>query len=193
MQHYIEQLIGDLRRATWNVRPPHDLWSESEANPDDELELEDMSYVEKYVYGVEIPVAQITGIDRDYLPPPEMLSDEQKALLSAELEKMLEVFHFVLDFPEGYPMHNHYSYIRNFWNEKHVPLSFGESHIEFCDNDQNKCPFPGYCGICDEIARQMEFDNKFKSHDDFSSDLSDDFFDDLSGDLPDWMTDDDPF
>jgi hypothetical protein len=173
MQHYLDHLIDDLRRATLTLRPPNDIWSESEADPDNELELEDMSYIEKYVYGEEIPVAQITGIDAACLPPPEMLTEEQKALLSGELEKMLEVFHFIMDFPRNYPMHSRYSFIRNFWNEKHVLMSFGESHIEFCDYDLNECPFPGYCDICDEVARQMKYDNTPKNHDDSPVDIPD--------------------
>ncbi len=173
MQRYLEQLINDLRRATWKISPPHEIWLESEADPDNEPELEDLSYVEEYVYGEEIPVSRMTGIAPEYLPPPEMLTDDEKALLSTELEKTLEVFHFILDFPADYPMYSRYSFIRNFWNEKHVPLSFSESHIEFCDYDQNSCPFPGYCTVCDEVARQMKYDNTPKKHDDSSGDISD--------------------
>lgn len=173
MQQYIEQLISDLRKATCKLSAPHEIWLESEADPDNEADLEDMSYVEKYVYGEEIPVSQIIGIDPAHLPPPEMLTDDQKALLSAELEKMLEVFHFILDFPAGYPMFSRYSFIRNFWNEKHVPLSFGESHIEFCDYDQNRCPFPGYCTVCDEVEKQMQYDNNPKKTDDHSENIPD--------------------
>jgi hypothetical protein len=180
MQRYLEQLIQDIRKNTWRLRSPDELWLASEADPDNELELEDLSYVEKYVYGEEIPVSQITGIDPEYLPTPEMLTDDQKALLSAELEKMLEVFHFILDFPADYPMYSRYSFIRNFWNEKHVPLSFGESHIEFCVYDQNSCPFPGYCTICDEVAKQMHYDNNPENQDDYS------------GDMPDWVNEDNP-
>jgi len=69
MQQYLEQLIQDLRRATWKLSPPHEIWLESDADPDNEPELEDLSYVEKYVYGEEIPVSEITGIDTEYLPP----------------------------------------------------------------------------------------------------------------------------
>ncbi len=46
MQRYIEQLISDIRSATHNSQPPNEIWMESGANPDNELELEDMSYVE---------------------------------------------------------------------------------------------------------------------------------------------------
>lgn len=163
MQRYIEQLIEDIHKATWNLRPPHALWEESKADPDDELELEDMTYLEQYVYGDEIPIANITGIEQERLPAPEKLTTEQKALLAEELEKLLQYFHFILDFPSEYPSHLRYPFIRNFWKEKHVALSFGENHIEFCDFEDDKCPFPGYCTTCAEIKAQLKYDEEHSS------------------------------
>jgi hypothetical protein len=160
MQHYISQLINDIRQATWNLQPPHSLWEESEADPDNELELEDMSFIEQYVEGERQPISQITGIGSEKLPPPDKLNIEQRALLASELEKLLEYFHFRLDFPMGYPNELRYKFIRDFWVEEHVLLSFGENHIEFCDYNEENCPFPGYCNICKEIAGQMKFDEE---------------------------------
>ena len=51
MQRYIEQLIDDIHKATWDLKPPHPMWEESGADPDNELELEDLSYVEQYLEG----------------------------------------------------------------------------------------------------------------------------------------------
>jgi hypothetical protein len=160
MQRYIEQLVNDIRAATHKVQPPHDIWLESGADPDDELELEDMSYVEEFVYGKKKKISKITGIESNALPPPRKLTDSQKALLAVELERMLQVFHFYLDFPESYPAHLRYRFIRKLWNKKHVPLSFGENHIEFCDYDESNCPFPGYCKTCEEVSAQMKFDEE---------------------------------
>lgn len=86
MERYLAQLIEDIRKATWNEKPPHDLWIESEADPDDELELEDMSYVEKYLYGEKESISTITGIETQFLPPPEKVSKKQMELLSNEFE-----------------------------------------------------------------------------------------------------------
>ncbi len=164
MQRYLEQLIEDLHKATWGIKPHHRLWEESEADPDDDLELEDMSFVEKYVYGDEIPISGITGISREQLPPVEKLSQDQQALLSVELELLLHYFHFYLDFPKDFPAHLRYPFICKFWEEKHVALSFGENHIEFCHYDEEDCPFPGYCNTCKDYTAQMESDEKQGSH-----------------------------
>jgi hypothetical protein len=170
MQRYIEQLIEDIHKATWDLKPPHPLWEESGADPDNELELEDMSYVEKYIDGDMVPISDITGIGQEQLPPPEQLSQEQQALLATELEKLLQYFHFRLDFPLDYPAHMRYSFIWDFWEEEHVPLSFGESHIEFCEYDEELCPFPGYCNSCREVAEQMKFDEDHGKLADFEID-----------------------
>lgn len=160
MQRYIEQLIDDLHKATWNIRPPHTLWEDSGADPDNELERDDLSYVEKYVYGDETPISGITGISQEQLPPPEKLNHDQQALLAVELEKHLQYFHFCLDFPIDYPAHLRYPFIWKFWSENQVALSFGENHIEFCDYDEEHCPFPGYCNTCKEVAERMKYEEE---------------------------------
>jgi hypothetical protein len=171
MQRYIEQLIDDIHKATWNLKPPHSLWEESEADPDNELELEDMSFVEQYIEGEKQPIAQITGIGAEQLPPSEKLAIEQRALLAVELEKLLQYFHFVLDFPATLPGHLRYPFIRDFWSEEHVPLSFGENHIEFCDYEVEHCPFPGYCTTCKEVEAQMKYDEERDATGDFDFDF----------------------
>jgi hypothetical protein len=173
MQRYIEQLIDDLHKATWRIKPPHKLWGESDADPTNELELEDMSYVEKYIYGDALPISEITGIAREQLPPVEKLNQDQQALLADELEKLLQIFHFHLDFPQGYPNHLRYPFIRDFWSEEQIPLSFGENHIEFCNYDEENCPFRGYCQTCNEIAEQMKYDESPMNNASYDVDIED--------------------
>jgi hypothetical protein len=154
MELYISQLISDIHEATWRVKPPHEIWDD--ADPENEGEMEDLSYLEEYVYGNPEKISSITGINTEFLPPPEKLNDEQAARLALELEKLLNVFHFCLDFPDEFPMHLRYPFIRDMWDEEHVPISFGESHIEFCDYDEEEyCPFEGYCDTCQEFDEEV--------------------------------------
>jgi len=156
MEHYISQLISDIHQATWRVRPPHEIWEDVDL--ENEADLEDLSYVEEYVYGTPEKISSITGIATECLPPPEKLNEDQAGRLALELEKLLNFFHFNLDFPEVYPLHFRYPFIRNIWDDEHVPISFGESHIEFCDYDQETCPFQGYCNSCEEYANELKHD-----------------------------------
>lgn len=158
MEKYIEQLIDDIRKATWNIRPPHEIWEQSGADPSKELELEDISYVEEFVYGKKERISKITGIDAKLLPPVKKLTSAQQARLAIELENLLNYFHFVLEFPENYPADLRYPFIRKIWKKKYVPMSFGDTHIELCSFNEEKCPFPGHCTTCKEIAVEMKCD-----------------------------------
>ncbi|MFO7863387.1 MAG: hypothetical protein R6U85_05260 [Salinivirgaceae bacterium] len=158
MERYVKQLIEDINAATWKVNPPREIWDSVDLEND--CEIDDISHVEKYVYGKEEPISKITGLDVVLLPPAERLSDDQKSKLSAKLEELLALHHFELDFPPDYPLHMRYSFIRNFWHEEHVEMSFGTSHIEFCDFEEENCPFPGYCNTCKEIEEQMQHDEE---------------------------------
>ena len=74
MEKYIEQLINDIHKATWNIRPPHEIWEQSGADPDDELELEDISHVEEFVYEENCPFPGYCSTCKEFAA--EMKCDE---------------------------------------------------------------------------------------------------------------------
>jgi len=152
MEHYLEQLIEDLHLITQG-KPPKNV---EETVHDEAAFYKHIENVENYIHGEQKPISAITGLMQEMLPPPEKLSEKQQAQLSVELEKFLRYFHFELDFPRGYPNHMRYPFIRDFWKEEHVPLSFGSSHIEFCNYEKENCPFPGYCTICEELEDEED-------------------------------------
>lgn len=148
MENYIKQLIGDIREASRMINATHDVWYDDvwdDDEDDDEDDAMDFSDVENYLYGEEQPISYITGIDADLLPPPEMLSVQQKADVARELEDLLETRNFVLDFPKTFPYELRYPFIRKFWSEKHIEMLSGTTYIEFCHYDTKQCPYPGYC------------------------------------------------
>ncbi|MFW6310099.1 MAG: hypothetical protein ACOC1D_03270 [Prolixibacteraceae bacterium] len=153
-EKYIEQLIKDIRKATFNIRPPRELWAD--ADPDDEGVVEDLAYAEEFIYGEKEPVEKITGIKVGSLPPEERLTTKQQEVLAIELEKLLNYFNFRFEFPENLPVHMRYPWLRNFWQEERVALSFGESYVGLCDYDEENCPFPGYCTGCADFAKEEE-------------------------------------
>ncbi|MFO7868807.1 MAG: hypothetical protein R6U95_05860 [Bacteroidales bacterium] len=159
MQHYIEHLIDDIRNATWNLKPTHEVWKDLPQKPDNEVELNILN-IEKYVHGEEESIEKITGIEHVQLPPPKKLNQEQQTLLATELENLLQYYHFCLDFPEMYPTHLRYPFIYKLWAESHVAVSVGYVHIEFCDYDDAHCPFPGYCTNCEDFRKEAE-DKKY--------------------------------
>lgn len=151
------------------VRPPDEIWDG--VDTEDPVETEDIAHVEQYLYGMELPVSTITGIEQNLFPPPGKLTDDQMALLAKEMELLLNHHNLYPDFPANFPEHFRYPLLCSIWNEKFVPLSFGENHIEFCSYEQSQCPFPGYCTTCDEMKAEEE--SGFKSDgfpDDFNID-----------------------
>lgn len=154
MEHYITQLIEDLHEIAQKASPSGK--AEEEMASNDEAFLKHIEDVDNYLHGEQLPVSEITGIMPEQLPPPKKLTESQKEELSVELENFLAHFHFSLDFPQNYPKHLRYPFIKNFWSEKHTPMRSGTSHIEFCEYDEANCPFPGYCNSCNEF----EFDDK---------------------------------
>ena len=173
MKKYLEQLLEELNKATQKLSPPHEIWQASGADPDDEIELEDMSFVEEFMYGVKKPIGQITGILPEQLPTAEALTHDQQAMLSVKLEEFLDFFNFKLEFPQDFPNHQRYVFIRKFWESERVPVSFGTTHIEFCDYDEENCPFPGYCKTCSEFNQEPESEKNFETDNNFEAfDLS---------------------
>lgn len=169
MQKYITQLIEDLHQIAKEVNPSGN--TEDEPIHDDESFFRHISDVENYLHGEQIPVSEITGILHEQLPPPENLSEKQQAQLTVELECFLEYFHFVLDFPQNYPNHLRYPFIRKFWTEKHTVMQFGNSHIEFCNYEKENCPFLGYCSTCDDFNLDNEDSDNTKFVDTDAKDL----------------------
>ncbi|MRT94568.1 hypothetical protein [Ancylomarina sp. 16SWW S1-10-2] len=160
MEHYLNHLIEDLHQITNNINNSDR--TEDESINDDESFYKHIEAVENYLHGDQISISEITGILPEQLPPPERLSERQKTQLAAELEDFLEYFHFALDFPQNYPNHLRYQFIKKFWMEKHPDIQFGTTHIEFCNYEKENCPFPGYCTSCDEIDDENEDMGSFK-------------------------------
>ena len=163
MEKYLEQLLDELNIATQKHTPPHEIWQASGADPANEVELEDMSFVEEFIYGKKKPIGQITGILQEQLPPAETLNHDQQAMLAIKLEEFLAFFNFKLEFPQDFPNQQRYPFIRKFWESDQVPVSFGTSHIEFCSYDEEICPFPCYCNTCSEFNDELEVAYNFKT------------------------------
>lgn len=153
MQNYIKQLIEDIHSAKLVSSIPLSIWDTVDF--DNELEIEDISYVEKYYYGEEKYISEITGIDSMLLPPSEMLDDSQRILLVKELEGLLNSRNFEIEFPVSYPIPLRYELLRGLWDEKHVEVSYGTNHIDFCNWDFDTCPFKEYCRICKDVEEDM--------------------------------------
>lgn len=156
---YLDQLIKDIREAAKDA--PEDK-TQDEALSEEESFRKHIESVEEYIYGDPVKISTVTGIEKKSLPRPGQLNDKQKAKLAAELESLLNHYHFFPDFPQNYPDHLKYKFLRDTWDDKHQYITSGESHIEFCEYDPDNCPFPGYCNTCEEIEKDFNKNEEAK-------------------------------
>jgi hypothetical protein len=150
MKNYIIQLIDDIHEAKNHPSHPK-LALSSFSEYDEDPDIVDFSYVEEYLYGKEEKISDIVGIDILLLPEPELLDADDAATLAREMTMLLNRFNFYPDFPENYPLELQYRFLRNLWNDEHVFMTVGETHIDFCEYELESCPFPGYCKSCEEF------------------------------------------
>jgi hypothetical protein len=153
MKRYIEQLIEDLRNAA--IQAPEDPFDDPDLDQDEALELE-LEESERFVSGPTERLSDIVGIPQKHLPAPGKLTDKQKQKIVPELIDLLHAYNFYPEYPDGVPLHLVYNAIYGIWEDDYVPMRFGQSHIEFCDYDEENCPFPGYCNLCKEFLEQRK-------------------------------------
>lgn len=173
MERYIEQLIEDMQEAAQHVKPPGTMWQSVDMS--NKGEVEDMAFVEQYIYGTPAPLSSIVGITSEKLPPTDRLTEAQAKKLYAAMEKLLKAHRFVPDFPDGLPVTMKYAILRDSWNDEHVAIGAGEVHIEFCEYEPEECPFPErYCSckvIQEEIEREEREGPKYEGPDLDADDL----------------------
>jgi hypothetical protein len=166
MKRYIEQLIEDIRRAGQNA--PHLLEPKRKLTPEEEFER-DMEEVERYVRGEQEKLSDILGIPLSVLPSPDKLTKSQLDILVNELNNLLNAYNFYPDFPENLPDELKYKALLGIWESDQTYMQSGMMHIEFCDYDQENCPFPGYCQSCDGFSSNVD------DVEDFDEDMEDDW------------------
>jgi len=155
MERYIEQLIEDLRKAR-NYDDPPEMMEDFLIGQVEKAE-DQFADVEEYLNGARQPLSQILGIEKEKLPSPEHLSDEQAALLAHEMEKLWKHFRFYPSYPvDDLPGKVRYHLLRDSWDIDQVCLSSGAIGVEFCDYDEENCPVPEYCQACEKWKEEYD-------------------------------------
>ncbi|HZK07546.1 MAG TPA: hypothetical protein VFC92_05050 [Bacteroidales bacterium] len=154
MDRYISQLIDDIRAAA-EAAPPDPL--EDKSLPTWQANEIEMEAREQYINGELQPLSTILGIASNLLPDSHLLSNEHLSKLMPEMLYLLLVYNFEPDVPDGLPDRMFYDALRDIWDDDYVHVITGTVHIEFCQYDEeNHCPFPGYCDECNELEDQDE-------------------------------------
>ncbi|WP_430813001.1 hypothetical protein [Carboxylicivirga sp. RSCT41] len=138
MNTYIQQLLELIEEA------------ENKAvknGKEHELEIEP-HFAEEFLQGKPEMISSVVGIDKFNFPAPDKLSETQLSTLLQAIEKLLLAYNWEFMFPENVTDTVKYEFIIDHWSSEHVYCQQGIVQIETCKFDENKCPFPGHCNVC---------------------------------------------
>lgn len=160
MKPYIEDLIKEIKSAIEEAQ-------QQKSTPDAQKDLVNKNSAQdrkKYLYGNPATLEQITGIPKNALPPGYLINKKNKEELSILMEQLLNAWGFIPDFPEDFPTHKCYVFLRDIWNKSQVYIGTGPVYIDLCNFDENNCPFPDHCNMCDKIKEQEKLYNRLMNN-----------------------------
>mgnify|MGYP000397318801 CR=1 FL=1 len=156
MKPYIEDLKEEIKEAIREAQNQKSTVNVQKklANGSDNLDRRN------YLYGNPATLEQITGIPTSAIPPGYLVENEQKEELARLMERLLNAWGFIPDFPESFPVYKRYKFLRDIWNTSHVYIGNGAVYIDMCNFDVNNCPFPDHCNMCEKIKEQEKLYNQ---------------------------------
>ena len=140
MQNYIDQLLADIAYATGNVNLP---FIDKELNLHDWVTDEEEEEKTAPVRNFE----EWTGINKEMLPPVEMLKDEQVNDIVVALKKMLDAYNWSFVLQTLVPERIQYAVIRNNFNQQAKVKRWHMGFFELCrqGTEHKKCALDEYC------------------------------------------------
>ncbi|MCU4156309.1 hypothetical protein J1N10_09990 [Carboxylicivirga sp. A043] len=164
MNSYIQQLLELIEESLNKATPPID---------HHDLEVE-QHFAEDFLQGKPEMISNIVGIDKYNFPSANKLSEKQTTTLLKAIESLLLAYNWEFMFPEQVTDEVKYQFIIDHWSSKHVHCQQGIVQIETCKFDENNCPFPGHCNVCQSFKGDKDSDHHLnKGQVDFTSLLPD--------------------
>jgi len=147
MEKYIQQLLQDIENAKLNKPDKPDVALLYPDHPALEYGLDHIAEWESAPFQ---PMEKLMGIETDWFPPEEKLTDDMISQLYKKFLELWEVFNFYPDFPDKLPERIRYSFLVKELKEEVQYISEGMMHIGFCHYDPDDCPFDkAYCHCTD--------------------------------------------
>lgn len=153
MQRYVDQLTGDLRAAAHSRRQrPRPLADQYFVNEEERQRAEliqHFSDVDRYTSGESNrSMYDALGFTPEVFPPADRLTDEQLSELVRDLLDLWAAYRTLADAPEGVtPRLLYPQLLRRMHDDYFDPGEGGYLHLEFCEYEPARCPWPeGLCG-----------------------------------------------
>ena len=158
MRPYLEELISDMKESEQKACKKKGEGRQNQ--PQQTSRVDRMFLSHEDLYSNPRRLEEIVGIPQAAFPPDHLLTLREKASLACSMEDLLNSWGFYPDFPDKLPRHMRYKHLRNLWKSEQVYTGMGVSYIDVCEFDDNKCPFPNHCSMCDQIREQEKLYNK---------------------------------
>lgn len=161
MEQYLNQLLEDLKNAQKNLPTKVDytlLYPDHPANNQSYNGV--MDYMIEWENAPEWKMDDLFEVKGAAFPPVEQLSEVQAKKLINGILELWGCFNICADIlNEDIPVQIIYKVLVNYWKTETVQyMSEGTLHLEFCDYDENNCPWGyEYC-TCKNIEVE-DFEN----------------------------------
>ncbi|MCU4177765.1 hypothetical protein [Carboxylicivirga sp. N1Y90] len=146
MDNYIKQLIESI--------------NQSKNKHDSKLAHDEPDYInefaDQYINGTPEKISKLTGIEKYQFPPSDKLNKEQITNVVKAIEQLLLSFNLEFIFPEDVTCEVKYDFIVKKWDSKHIHCKDGTVQIETCKFDDDNCPFPEQCTICENFKDEND-------------------------------------
>ncbi|MDA3823868.1 MAG: hypothetical protein PF450_14825 [Bacteroidales bacterium] len=142
VSNYVNQLTEDIENLL-QCTPPYLLYDQPE---DFEEQME--KFEDHVLNSAGVWICDYSGIQSEFLPREDLLSEGQLELLVSSLTLLMDHYNFHPVFPDALPDRDRYKKIREEWHKFKAPLISCDLYYEFCEYDEEHCPFPGYCDSC---------------------------------------------
>lgn len=147
MDDYINQLLELINSAFYTKNTNRQL-----IDDDDYIN----EFADQYINGTPVKISDKTGIEKFQFPPIDKLSEEQINVLLPKIEELLLSYNWEFIFPENVSNDVKYGFITGKWDTKHVFCKQGIVQIETCKFDDENCPFPSHCSICNKLKEDTD-------------------------------------
>ncbi len=155
---YLEQMDEHIDRVMQKT-PPYQMYGVHgifETDDEDSFASQMEIFEDHVLHQKGVFISELSGISQEELPDSSLMTEDQTLRLLDGLVEMMEHFNSFLDFPEGLPERMEYDILRKDWNEFKAPLVDATLHHEFCEMDEEHCPYPEYCHYCERLRTDNE-------------------------------------
>ena len=139
MEEFVRQVLSDLQAAR---RTGKQYNRNSFTILEDSIEDLDMYFGAPR----EQILSEIIGISSKNFPSVGQLNHRQMLKIITSFESCLLSWNILVELPKSFPIDKKYELLISTLNRKVGLLKFGYVHLEFCEQDVDKCPLgPSYC------------------------------------------------